>query len=364
MATGFQFAHINWYSKAGSSKRSSSAFSHGKQRGRGWSMADILAEAARKKGSCEHVKAPQPPGLIYGVPLDQVEALADAWASTQTIDVKLKNGTVAKRRMRSDAPSIAAGVISLPADRADEWPAFRDHAIEQLQKKHGDRLVSAVEHLDEAHPHLHYYLIPLPGEKFGAVHDGYAASREARAKPGNKIREAFKTAMKGWQDWVHGAISAAFGLARVGPGRDRLTREAWKESERVRAIDEREKRVNEQSEGQAAQVAVFALSEAAMQKKLDDLDRRELLIGKKREALDLTHASRTGELAVRLAAQEKTQKELDRLVAENAKTKGELATMFGTLDALAQVRVQMHQPRIVEVLGKTDTLKKLDDLGM
>jgi hypothetical protein len=345
--SGFQFAHINWYSKAGSYKRTWSTFSHGSEKSRGWSIADILAEAARKKGNCPHVMSPQPPGLIYGVPLDQVEALADAWASTQAIEVKLKNGTVARRRMRFDAPSIAAGVISLPAARAAEWPAFRDHAIEQLQKRHGDRLVSAVEHLDESHPHMHYYLIPLPGESFGTVHDGYAASRMARSEPENAVRTAFKDAMKKWQDWVHESISEAFGLARLGPGRERLSRADWKVSERLRAIDEREKRVNEQVQAQATQAV---LSEVAIQKKLNDLDRRELLIVKKREALDITNVN-----------QEKTQRDLDRLLAETAKTKTELVEMFGTMSVAAKLHAQSLHPNLAGVLGVKNTM---DDLGL
>lgn len=355
ISMGFQFAHIDWVGKTTSFKRSSTG-SHGTQRASGWSAKDILAEAQRLKGHCQHVPFPKPPALIYGVPLMEVEVIADTWAATRTVDVKLKSGKIAKRKMRSDAPIMACGVISFPADRIDEWPAYRDHAIEQLKQKHGDRLVSAVEHLDEAHPHLHFYLVPLVGESFGAVHDGYAASRAARAAPGNKIRDAFQSAMRLWQDWVQEKIGLKFGLARIGPRRQRLKNAQWKESEVARSLDQRQKRADEEQIRIDKAVADIALREevaikkrnesdlayierttilakkigsanevdARLEKLQADLDRRDVLIAKKQQSLDMTHIERTTILAKKIGGVNKTQIELDRLIAENAMTRNEL----------------------------------------
>lgn len=134
MTTGFQFAHLQWSAKIRVSKRQMIKGYFGSQRGKGWSASDILAEAERKIGHCSHVENPKPPNRIHGAPLDQVEEYAERWAATQKVSVRLKNGVIVKRKMRSDAPILASGVISFPKNREDRWPAFRDHAIKQLKK--------------------------------------------------------------------------------------------------------------------------------------------------------------------------------------------------------------------------------------
>lgn len=333
---GIQFAHVNWYAKTAAKKRDTAEFMHGKERSTGWSVADILAEAERKKGNCPHVPDPMAPRLLHGVPLDQVEALADAWAATQTVSVKLKNGTVVQRKMRSDAPRVAAGVMSLPKDRLQDWPAFRDNAIKQLEKKYGDRLVSAVEHLDEPHPHLHYYLVPLAGESFGAVHEGYAASREARQTVGNKIRAAFNSAMNSWQEWIHQTIAEPFHLARLGPRRARTSRKKWLEDEKERDLALRIARVTEQEQQIVEQ-------KESIQKKINDLDRRELLITKKTQEVDQNEIT-----------QAKKQKEIDRLKVEITQTYNELLSLLGTAEAIQEFKNKMSQrePKIISTLKK------------
>lgn len=329
-ATGFQFAHVQWSGKKGAPRKSqrwSTKGSHGTQRSSGWSAKDILAEAARLDGHCEHVANPLIPKLIYGAPLAEVEAICDTWAASIKVEVKNKDGTIHHRKMRSDAPILASGVISFPKDRIDEWPEFRDNAVKKLQEKHGVRLRSVVEHLDESHPHIHFYLVPKPGEDFGVVHDGYAASRTARSEPGNKIRSAFKDAMKKWQDWVHQAIAEPFGLSRIGPARARLDNDEWKASEKKRALEQQEKQVAEKEK-------IQEIKDARIEKLQADVERRDALItdkqaklDAKRDRLDKDHIERTEILAGKIIDSNKTQKELDRLVAENLKTKAELITL-------------------------------------
>ncbi len=96
-----------------------------------------------------------------------------------------------------------------------------------------------MEHTDEAHPHLHFYAVPLPGERFEVLHPGrQAAAEKARqgAKKGAQ-NAAYKQAMVGWQDGFQRAVAAHFGLTRRGPGKRRLTRGAWKaEQEQARSL--------------------------------------------------------------------------------------------------------------------------------
>ncbi|WP_194721489.1 plasmid recombination protein [Noviherbaspirillum malthae] len=216
----YQFARLEWASKVGSTKRQKGSRGN-KGNERRWSAGEVLREAARCKGHCAHVRHPQPPTTLYGVdPLD-VEAIAQAWADSVT----QKNG----RPLRRDSPILACGVISLPRHRIDDWPQFREVAVEVLVELFGPRLRSVVEHLDEENPHLHLYAVPEIGdEDFGTVHPGYAASRAARHSGEMDKRTAYTAAMRRWQDVLHEKLGSRFGLARLGPQRTRLSRSEWK----------------------------------------------------------------------------------------------------------------------------------------
>jgi hypothetical protein len=345
MTTGFQFAHIDWYSQSGAKKRASFSSSHGTQRGRGWSNSEILAEATRKPGNCGHVPSPSPPTICHGS-IQEVEDAIEAFVAENKVEVTLKSGLVVSRKARSDSPSMAAGVISFPRDRIAEWPAFRDHAIEQLKERHGDRLRCVLEHLDEAHPHIHYYVVPRPSEAFGVVHDGYAASRAARKQPENKIRAAFQAAMRAFQDWVQSAICAPFALARLGPGRARLSRKAWKADE-IDRLEEREKAV-------VTRETTLDASQVQIDKLLADLKRRESLMEIKAKDANHKHIERTASLA---AQQTKAQEQLDRLYAENNKARKDLVDIYMTMTEIQRTVLQARVPEIIEILHSAKKTK-------
>lgn len=227
---GFQFAHVDWAARTGAAKKSAHNNNGNSTRNKSWSAREIADEAERVEGACGHIENPLPPTLLFGVMPHAAVDQAEKWAESQsdTYQKKTKKGIVEiKRGYRADAPIMSNGVISLPRERQDEWPEFRDASVRWLKNHYRDRLLSVVEHLDESHPHLHFYVVPLPGEEFGAVHAGYAASREARGKSrGNHVGTAYKAAMKKWQDEFHSAVAQHFDLARFGPKRARKDREA------------------------------------------------------------------------------------------------------------------------------------------
>ena len=127
----------------------------------------------------------------------------------------------------------------MPAEQRQDWPRFREATVAWLREQYGERLRSVVEHTDEAHPHLHFYAVPLPGERFEVLHPGrQAAAKKAQqgAKKGAQ-NAAYKAAMVGWQDDFQNAVAAHFALTRRGPGKRRLTRGAWKaEQEQARSL--------------------------------------------------------------------------------------------------------------------------------
>jgi hypothetical protein len=330
MSTGFQFAHIDWFSSVGAQKsRATGTSNHGTQRGRGWTNVEILAEATREPGHCSHVQHPAPPTICQGS-IEQVIEAIGAYVESQNVTVRLKGSAKAVRKARSDSPSMAAGVISFPQDRMDEWPAFRDHAIRQLEKRYRDRLRCVLEHLDERHPHVHFYLVPRPGESFGVVHDGYEASRDARKKPGNKIRSAFNRAMAMWQDWVQEAICGPFALARLGPGRRRLSRRQW-ELEQQAAEDEIE----------------LSRRRSKIDADRAEADRDRYQLDWRRRQLDIEQKVARAKVAEAHGIIEKTRAELERI--------------YTALTEQQRAAVRVDVPSIEEVLaaGAGRSLRKI-----
>jgi hypothetical protein len=220
---GYQFIHLEGYAKRGSRQRGvrSEPGKKGRPEVRKWSVREIAAEAMREPDACPHVEHPQPPRVLLGCSPMVAAEMAEKWASTA------QDGR--GHALRADGLAMAAGVVSLPSDQAHDWPQFRDATVQWLQEQYGPRLRSVVEHTDEMHPHLHFYAVPLEGERFEVLHPGrLAAAKKARqgAKKGAQNTE-YKRAMQGWQDTFQNAVAAHFGLARLGPGKRRLTRAAW-----------------------------------------------------------------------------------------------------------------------------------------
>ena len=219
---GFQFLHIEAYARHGSKQ-------HGQPRK--WSAREIAAEAMREPDACPHVAQPQPPKVLHGCTPAEAAKLAHDWADGSK-DAK-------GRKLRADGLALAAGVVSLPSEQRQDWPRFREATVAWLREQYGERLRSVVEHTDEAHPHLHFYAVPLPGERFEVLHPGrQAAAKKAQqgAKKGAQ-NAAYKQAMVGWQDDFQRAVAAHFALTRRGPGKRRLTRGAWKaEQQQAKAL--------------------------------------------------------------------------------------------------------------------------------
>lgn len=209
----YQFIHVESYSRSSPKK--------GKNGGH--SVASVVNEAIREPNSIPHVDNPKPPTYIYGKPLESLEATCEEWAASMT-DAK-------GRKLRKDALCLAAGVVSMPEDTTPEaWATFRADAVGHLQKKYGDRLQTVIEHTDESHPHLHFYVVPRLGERFEMIHQGKLAAADVKREGGLKgaQNQAYKSAMRAYQDEFFEGVGIKNGLTRIGPGRRRLTREEWK----------------------------------------------------------------------------------------------------------------------------------------
>lgn len=211
----YQFAHTEIHSRAG-----------GKTGGTDY----VFDEAQRVAGASPHVKKPAPPELVHGMPLDELRALHDERAAA--CQVTMKNGKT--RRIRSTQNTLVTVVTSFPEELAKADPSavkdWEKRCVAWLQAEYGDRLKTVVRHIDERHPHLHAYILDDgPEMRAAALHPGFAAQDEAKAsgEDGAAARRAYKAAMRQWQDRYWEQVGLPCGMARIGPGRRRLSREAW-----------------------------------------------------------------------------------------------------------------------------------------
>lgn len=218
---GFQFIHVESYARtAGAGKAG------------GHSVRSIMAEAGREEGAHPHVEAPQPPKILFGMSLAEVEAEATKWAD----EAKDARG----HRLRKDGLCLLAGVVSAPDDLSDEgWDALKRDTIDWLASD--GRLLSVIEHFDESHRHLHFYKTPEKGARFESIHPGRAAALEAKARGELKGEQnrAYKEAMRGFQGDFFAKVGLLHGLTRLGPAKRRLTRPGWhSEQQAAKALAE------------------------------------------------------------------------------------------------------------------------------
>lgn len=206
---GFQFIHVESYAR-----------SAGAGKAGGHSVRSIMAEAGREDGAHPHVEAPKPPTVLHGLSLAEVEAEASAWAG----EAKDARG----HRLRKDGLCLLAGVISAPDDMsAEAWQAMKRDAINWLGRD--GRLLSVIEHTDEAHRHIHFYKTPAKGARFESIHPGRAAALAVKAegKAKGDQNRAYKEAMRGFQSDFFAEVGSRHGLTRIGPAKRRLTRSGW-----------------------------------------------------------------------------------------------------------------------------------------
>lgn len=218
----YQFVHLETYGR--------------KPDKAGRSVGYVLDEASRQPGASLHVDAPVPPDVVHGLPLDELRTLHD-----QRVEAAVVIDSNGKpRRVRVDQHTLGTIVASHPGDGSpDDLAKWERLTVQWMRDTYGERLVSVVRHADEAHPHLHAYLLPdNPDLKARAMHPGVVAKDQARraaeaagddGKTANKKGDAaYRAAMRGWQDSYWEAVGLPCGLARLGPGRRRMSRAGWK----------------------------------------------------------------------------------------------------------------------------------------
>jgi hypothetical protein len=226
----------------------------------GNNISKVANEAVRTEGFCPHVEHPLPPTVLYGVGPIEAARQAEIWAKQQTSPFLHKpSQTQMTRKYRADKPCALVGVISVPPEwlAGSRWSQFKHQCLEWLKKKYGeDRLRSLIEHLDERCLHLHFWVIPRPGENFHTIHQGEKALDDVGRLAARIVRDAaYKAAMARLLDEFHAGVGSHFGLERETVGGNRVSREEWLRRQHLDRLREREiqRRIDE-----AVEVALSA----------------------------------------------------------------------------------------------------------
>lgn len=202
----------------------------GARRKRHENAFDIIDEAARAPGAARHVTRPRAPVQLFGVPLHTLKVRVAELARIG----RDRRGA----RLRRGATILYAIVVSYPlawrkiddhGARAD-YAQWRDATVEWLRTRFGDALQSVVEHVDEAQPHLHAFVLPplCPRNRIDhRLHAGHVARQAALENGGDRLagEQAYRAGMRAWQDDFHGSVSSRFGHDRLGPRRKRVRRD-------------------------------------------------------------------------------------------------------------------------------------------
>lgn len=228
---GFQFAHVETYSRSGG-------------RSGKLTIAEIIAEARRSPEASLHVENPKAPIPVFGCDFDELVRRHDAIINHA--QETLANGK--KRAVRKDTGSLFTCVLSHPAtpdecrndtDVKAAVEAWARDSVKWLRhdlKARGGTLETVIMHVDEAHVHLHAYGLHSSGHA-DRLHPGKVSKKRAveaavadgqEKKTANAMGDkAYVEAMRAWQDSYSTDVGLLHGLTRLGPARRRLTRVEW-----------------------------------------------------------------------------------------------------------------------------------------
>jgi len=290
-------------------------FAIASHRGR-WTVRQVVHEAYRIDGAHPHVLAPDI-RVIYGE-TDPARLIAEAEAITAAAR------DASGHRARRTTPVLLSAVASHPEDPRSTDPAvverrerWKRRVLDAWRRWWGDRLRAVIEHLDEAQHHLHaLVLAPLEQGRIamGAIFPAVAARNEARALGQSKPLQdrAYRNGLRALQDLFWRDVSLPEGHARIGAGRQRLSRAEWharraeiaRLAHAAREIEQREARVAEAERALAQADAVRLAAVAAAQRRRAEkaeerarmleaaLAEAEALAARGREALALVERAR------------------------------------------------------------------------
>lgn len=178
----------------------------------------VCGEAIRMEGFTEHIDDVGPADIIYGI--SPMELFSKIELQFHAKNKALK--TDGLRVRQKDALLMSAGVFSYPGTADDDFLAWQTDCVEYLKSEYGDRFISAVIHLDEAYPHIHFFLCDF---RTLTVDNGLDPAktdqRKSRVvKDGSAIGQ--EKALEAFQDRFYNAVGVRYGHVRKIGARARI----------------------------------------------------------------------------------------------------------------------------------------------
>jgi hypothetical protein len=196
------------------------------------SVRDVIGEALRNEGDCNHVEVPQEPTYLVGDLGDMLAIIPEI--ERKCAAEKERTG----RAPRKDMHVLLAGVASYPRELAVSDPKGHERweqaTVKWLREKYGDKLRAVLRHGDEEHPHLHFMVMDRERLNAKELHDGYAASAHlgGKAAVSKEATQLFNNAMREVQSDYYAKVGHPAGLLRDGPKRKRMDRATYKAVQR------------------------------------------------------------------------------------------------------------------------------------
>lgn len=220
-------------------------------------VAEVIAEALRDDGHCLHVEHPETPTFLLGD-----EAMLRGLPAEIERNIEAHHAKHGGRKLRADAHVLLAGVASFPRPLSEAEPGtyqlWKERTLAFLQKTYGDDLRVVLMHeTDEAHPHMHFYVMSVDQVNAKQLHAGYvaAAAHPALSKASTV---AYQDAMRGFQSDYYADVGHACGLLRDGPKRRRVPRGVY-------LAQQQEQRERVALDARAVQAHGDLLNEAAIE---------------------------------------------------------------------------------------------------
>ena len=175
-------------------------------------------EAARVEGFTKHLEEPGTADIVFGInPMDLHRQIEKGFKTQNR--ARKKAGGKARQK---DSLLMSAGVFSYPGEVDDDFYQWQADCIAYLKDEYGDKFKSAVVHLDESNPHLHFFLCDL---KKLTVDEGLDPAKTDQRKQrvlkdGTNIGQG--AALQAFQDRFNAGVGVKYGHARKIGSRDRI----------------------------------------------------------------------------------------------------------------------------------------------
>lgn len=185
-------------------------------------IVGVLAEASRHPDFCAHVEDPKEPQWPTGSPR-LVELAIDEYMS-KSAPVLTKNGTLVQRKRRRDHRCLVAGVVTWPDSvvicRSSDYPPDKVKALklwsqlskEWLFEQFAENLIAVCSHVDESHPHLHFFIVGDAQRLHPGMRSELVNNKRLEVSVERYI--AHKKGLKAWLDDFHLHVGQPCGLLR------------------------------------------------------------------------------------------------------------------------------------------------------